>query len=136
MSLLEQDTTKEERVDNALLELEKDLKFETEDSKKYEIETIINSMAYSQQANDQMSGLYYFVLWKGYLEEKNTWEPSSTVIYLRKLISTFHKEHSKKPIATFLSLDSVLLMARPLVLKEPKRKHGHPSKRTNKRDRK
>ena len=45
VSPLEQDTTKKKRVDNkALPEPEK--KFEVEDDKEYEIETIINSAVY------------------------------------------------------------------------------------------
>ncbi len=58
-------------MDNkALPEPEK--KFEAGDNKEYEVETIIDSMVYGQQANDQMPSLYYLVLWKGYPEEKNT----------------------------------------------------------------
>ena len=133
ISLLEQNTTKKGQVDNkALPEPEK--KFEMGDDKKYEVEIIIDSMMYSQQANsNQMPGLYYLILWKGYLKEENIWELLLTVIHLRKLISTFYKEHSEKLTAISLSLDSVSLIARPTVLKEPKQKRGHLSKRANKR---
>ncbi len=73
MSLLEQDTTRKKQVDKALLEPEKDVKFEDGGNKEYEIETIINSAVYDQQANsDQMPELYYLVSWKGYPEEENT----------------------------------------------------------------
>ncbi len=51
MSLLEQDITKKGRVDNALPEPEKDLEFETESNKEYEIKAIIDSTIYGQQAN-------------------------------------------------------------------------------------
>ncbi len=88
---MEQDTTRKRRVDKALPEPEKEFEFEAGDNKEYEVEAIIDSAVYGQEANDQMPGLYYLVLWKGYPEEENTWEPSSAVIHLRKLISTFHK---------------------------------------------
>ncbi len=123
-------------MDNkALLEPEKG--FEVGDDKEYEVEAIIDSAVYGQQANNsQMPGLYYLVLWKGYPEEENTWEPSSAVIYLRKLINTFHKEHPEKPTTTFPSLDSAPQIAKPTIPKESKRKRGHPSKGTDKRGRK
>ncbi len=135
VSLLEQDTTRKRRVDKALLESEKEFEFEAEDNKEYEVEAIIDSAVYDLQANDQIPSLYYIVLWKGYLEEENTWEPSSTVIHLRKLISTFYKEHLEKPTVTSLPLDSALPMARPTIPKEPKQKCGRLSKRVNKRGR-
>ncbi len=108
VSLLEQDTTKKRQVDEILPELEKDLEFETGGHKEYEVKAIIDSAVYDQQANnsDQMPGFYYLVLWKSYPKEENTWEPLLAIIHLRKLISIFHKEHPKKPIATSLSLDS------------------------------
>ena len=50
MSLLKQNTTKKEQVDNkALPKPEK--KFKIGDDKEYKVETIINSTVYSQQAN-------------------------------------------------------------------------------------
>ncbi len=70
MSLLEQDTTRKRRVDKALPESEKE--FEAGVNKEYEVKAIIDSAVYGQQANNQMSGLYYLVSWKGYPEEENT----------------------------------------------------------------
>ncbi len=104
---------------------------------EYEVEAIIDSAMYGQQANNsQIPGLYYLVSWKGYPEEENTWEPSSAIIHLRKLISTFHKEHPEKSIATSPPLDSAPPMARPTIPKEPKQKRGRPSKGANKQGRK
>ncbi len=125
-------------MDNkTLIELKKELEFEARGNKKYEVKAIIDSAVYDQQTNNQMPDLYYLVLWKGYSEEENTWEPSSAVIYLRKLISTFHKEHLEKPTTTSPPLDSALSMAKPMVSKdEPKQKCGYPSKRANKRGQK
>ncbi len=139
MSLLEKDTTRKGRVDNkALSEPEKELEFEAGGDKKYEVKAIIDSAVYGQQANsNQMPSLYYLVLWKGYPEEENTWEPSLAVIHLRKLISIFHKEYSEKPTVISPSLDSAPPMAKPTVPKqEPKQKRGRPSKRANKQGRK
>ena len=82
-----------------------------------------------------MQGFYQLIFWKGYLEEKNTWEPSLAVIYFRKFISTFHKEYPEKPTAISSPLDSVPLMIKPLVSKKPKQKYGRPSKGANKRGR-
>ncbi len=136
MSLLEQDNTKRGRVDKILPEPEKDVEFEAGGNKEYEVEAIIDSAVYDQQANNQMPSLYYLVLWKGYPDEENTLEPSLAVIHFRKLINIFHKEHPEKPTATSLPLDFALPMVRPTVLKqEPKQKCGHPSKRANKRGR-
>ncbi len=136
MSLLEQDTTRKRRVDKVLPEPENDVEFKAGDDKEYEFEAIVDSVVYGQQANsDQMPGLYYLVSWKGYPEEENTWEPSLAVIQLRKLISTFHKEHPEKPTATTLLLDSASPMARPTVPKKLKQKCGCPSKGANKRGR-
>ncbi len=120
MSLLEQDITRKGRVDNkALTELEKE--FEIGDDKEYEVEAIIDSTVYGQQANNsQIPGLYYLVLWKGYPEKDNTWKLSLAIIHLRKLISTFHKEHPEKSIAISPPLDSAPLMARLTIPKEPK----------------
>ena len=120
----------------ALPEPEKELEFEAGDNKEYEVEAIIDSTVYGQQTNNnQMPGFYYLILWKGYPEEENTWEPSSAVIYLRKLISTFHQEHLEKPIVTSSPWNSALPMARPTIAKGPKQKRGRPSKGANKRGR-
>ncbi len=59
MSLLQQDIPRKGRVDKALPEPEK--KYEAGDNKEYEVKAIIDSVVYGQQANNQMSGLYYLV---------------------------------------------------------------------------
>ena len=50
------------QANQALLELKKNMEFEVGDKKEYEVEAIMNKMVYSQQANNLMLGLYYFVL--------------------------------------------------------------------------
>ncbi len=57
---------RKEQVNKALPEPEKDVNLEVGGNKEYEVEAIIDSVIYSQQANsNQMLGLNYFVFWKG-----------------------------------------------------------------------
>ena len=44
MSVLNQDTTRKEQVDKALLEPEMNLEFETDSNKGYEVDAIIDSV--------------------------------------------------------------------------------------------
>ena len=58
VSLLEQDTTRKERVDQWVKELE----LEAGDSKKYKVEAIWDSNVYaSELESGQLPGLYYLV---------------------------------------------------------------------------
>ncbi len=59
-------------MDKVLLEPEKVVEFKVRGNNKYEVEVIMDSKVYDQQTNDQIPGLYYLILWKGYLEEENT----------------------------------------------------------------
>ena len=90
-------------------------------NRKYEVEAIQDSEFYTRELESgQLSGLYYLVLWKIYLEEENIWEPASAVPYLRKLINLFHKDHPNKLTTTSPAIDTVPPMARPRVkLAEP-----------------
>ena len=96
---------------------------------------IQDSAVYAKEANGHLPGLYYLVAWKGYPEEENTWEPSSAVMHLRKIVSTFHKGHPEKPTVTLVPLDSAPPMARPTVKPtDPlKQKQGRPTRRAKKR---
>ena len=131
VSLLEQDTTWKERVDKRVKKLE----LEAGNSKEYEVEAIWDSVVYaSKLESGQLPGLYYLVAWKRYPKEENTWEPSSAVQHLKKLINSFHKDHPEKPIATFPSINSAPPMARPTVRPTPlKRKRGRPAGGASKR---
>ena len=57
--------------------------FEAGNDKEYKVDGIRNSMVYARKsAIGQLPGLYYLVLWKGYPEEENTWEPTSAIEHL------------------------------------------------------
>ena len=104
MSLLEQNTTREERV-KKVPELDV-----SDDSKEYKVEAISDSAVYTNKLESgHLPGIYYLVAWKGYPKEENTWELLSAVQHLKKLISSFHKVHPEKPTATSLPINSALL---------------------------
>ena len=107
--LLEQDTIRKERV-KKVLELD-----DGEDSKEYKVRAIWDNAVYARKSGSLLPGLYYLVAWKGYSKEENTWELVLAVQHLRKLISSFYKDHSEKPTATSPAVDSALPMARPTV---------------------
>ena len=112
MSLLKQDTTRKERVHEENAE-ELD---GGDDSGEYEVEAIWDSVVYAKESElGHLPGLYYLVSWKRYPEEKNTWEPMLAVQHLRKLISSFYKDHSDKATAISPTIDTAPPMARPTV---------------------
>ena len=134
VSLLEQDTTRKGRMSEEVPELDAG----DEDSKEYEVEAIRNSAVYvNESESGHLPSLYYLVAWKGYPKEENTWEPSSAVQHLKKLISSFHKDHPEKPTATFPPIDSAPPMARPTVKPTAKattkQKRGRPANSASKR---
>ena len=105
------------------------------DSEEYKLEAIWNCAIYVRESESgHLSSFYYLVSWKGYPEEENTWEPASTMQHLRKLISLFYKNHLKKPITTFPSINTVLPMARPTTrpTKSLKEKQERPTRHTKK----
>ena len=70
MSLLEQDITRKKRVKKVP---ELDVGNEREE---YEMEAIWDTAVYAEELElGHLAGLYYLIAWKGYLKEKNTWEP-------------------------------------------------------------
>ena len=120
--LLEQDTTKRERVDKWVMKLE----LEAGNSKEYKIEAIWDSAVYvSKLWSGQLPGLYYLVTCKEYPKEKNTWEPLSAVHQLKTLINSFYKNQPEKSAATSSPINSVPPMARSTVKPTSlKRKRG------------
>ena len=125
ISLLEQDTTKKERVDKQVKELE----LEAGDSEEYKIEAIQDSAIYaSKLKSSQLLGLYHLIAWKRYPEEENTWKSLFAVQHLKKLINSFHKNHPKKPTATSLPINSAPPMVSPTIRPTPlKQKRGRPA---------
>ena len=91
------------------------LGFEIGDSKKYKVKVIQNSAVYINNAKGYLSSLYYFVAWKRYFEEENTWKPLSIVWHLKKPINSFHKKHLEKTIETFSLINFAPLMAKLIV---------------------
>ena len=79
------------------------------------MEAIQDNAIYAKEADKHLPGLYYLVAWKGYPKEENTWEPSLVVIYLRKMISNFHKDHPEKPILILATLESTTPLAKPTI---------------------
>ena len=110
MSLLEQDTTRKERMNELFLELEPE--FNAGNNKKYKVEAIKDSAVYAKEIEGNLSNLYYLISCKNYPEKESTWELSSAVMHLQKIISIFHKNHPKKPTATSLPFDSASPMAK------------------------
>ena len=130
--LLEQDPTRKGRVHEKNAE-ELDA---GDNSGEYKVEVIRNSAVYARESESgHLPSLYYLVSWKGYPEEGNTWEPASAVQHLRKLISSFHKDHPDKPIATSPAIDIAPPMARPITRPaEPfKQKQRQPIRHAKKR---
>ena len=133
MSLLEQDTIKKELVDENVTELE----FDAGNSEEYKVQAIWDSAVYAMELKSgHLPGFYYLVAWKGYPEEENTWEPFSAVQHLRKLIKSFYKDHSEKPLSFFPPIDSAPPMAKPTIKPKvkftTKRKRGRPANSANK----
>ena len=66
-----------------------------------------------------LPSIYYLISWKGYPKDESTWEPTSKVQYLRKLVSIFYKNYLNKPKATFLFIYIALPMAKSIVPPRP-----------------
>ena len=78
MSLLEQNTTRKERVDEEVRQMEFDAG--DNESGEYKVEAIRDNVVYMRESESgHLPDLYYLVSWKRYPEEKNTWEPASAV---------------------------------------------------------
>ena len=90
------------------------MELEAGDDIEYEVEVIQDSTVYARElVAGHLPGLYYLISWKGYSEEENNWESALAVQHLRKLLSTFHKDHLRKPTATSTPINLALPMAKP-----------------------
>lgn len=129
MSLLKQNIIRKRQV-NELLELKLELD-NTREDKEYKVDTIKNNAVYAKVIGGQLPELYYQVIWKIYSKDESIWKLASTIIYLYKMISIFHKDYPKKPMATFPLLDPTpsmaTLMVKPIVKPTTKQKRGRPA---------
>ena len=106
-------------------------------SEEYKVEAIWDSAVYvNKSKSGHLPGLYYLVASKGYSKEENTWEPLLAVHHLKKLISSFHKDHSEKATATSPLINSALPMAKltvkPMVKATIKQKQGRSTNSASK----
>ena len=68
MSLLEQNSTRKEWMDENVIKLDA-----SDKNGEYEVDVIWENAVYTKKLKSgHLPGLYYLVSWKGYLEEENT----------------------------------------------------------------
>lgn len=115
MLLLKQDIIQKKQVNNSNTTIR--LYLDKSNSKEYEIKTICDNDICTKRSdnNYHLPGIYYLVLWKEYLKEKNTWELALDIQYFWRFVITFHKKHFEKLTAIFLLIDFALLIAKPIV---------------------
>lgn len=82
----------------------------------YKLEVICNSAINTIKWKwGQLLGFYYLVLLKGYLKKETTWEPTSAIQQLWKLITIFPKEYPDKPTITSSPVNTTPPMAKSIV---------------------
>lgn len=99
------------------------------------VKGIYDSVVYARESkNHYLPDFYYLVLWNDYFEEKNIWKLASVKQYLRKMISTFHKNYPDKLSITSSPINIPALMFKPIIkLVALKQKYSQPTKLNNKR---
>ena len=113
LSLLKQDTIRKGWVDD---ENATELDIGNNKSGNYKVEAIRDNAIYVRESKTgHLPGFYYLVSWKGNPKEEITWELTSAVQHLRKLICSFYKDHLNKPTAMFSAINTASLMARPII---------------------
>ena len=102
-SLLEKDVKKREAVDQKIAD---QLKFEEEEQREQEVDSIMESMVFVEEAIDgRPLGLYYLIHWKRETHAEDTWEPIKGTAHLRRLLKKYHAENPDKPTATSPPVD-------------------------------
>lgn len=113
MSMLEQDTTMKEPMDETIAKLYLD----KGNNKEYKVETIWDSTVYAKKSKvgGHLLGFYYLVLWRDYPEKKNTWKPALAIQHLWRLVIRFHKKHLKTEMTILSLINTTSLMAKPII---------------------
>lgn len=134
VSLLERDVTRREAVDQKIAD---QLEFEEGERPEQEVDSIIDSMDFAEEAIDgRPPGLYYLIHWKGETHAEDTWEPVEGVSHLRRLLKKYHGDNPDIPTATSPPVDKGAppppMAARsgariapltPALIRSPTRKH-------------
>ena len=103
VSLLKRDVTRREAVDQKIAN---QLKFEEGEQPEQEVDSILDSMVFAEEAVDgRPPGLYYLIHWKGETHAEDTWEPIKGVSHLRRLLKKYHSENPEKPTAASPPID-------------------------------
>lgn len=117
-----------------------DLNTDDNDNKEYKVEAIRNSAIYARKSESgHLLGLYYLAFWKSYQKEENIWKSYLAVQHFKKLISSFHKDHSDKSTTNFEIINTISPMARLTIkpittAKLTKQKQDWPANSNNKQN--
>ena len=104
VSLLKRDITRREAVDQKIAD---QLEFEKRKQPEQEVNAIIDSMVFAEEAIDgRLPGLYYLFHWKRETDSENTWEPLERIAHLRRLVKKYHVKNPEKPTATSPPVDN------------------------------
>lgn len=135
ISSLEQDITRKRQVDKATSQMGSNNR--EGESGEYKVKTICNSTVYTKESEGgHLSELYYLISWKSYSKEKNTWEPTSTIQHLQRLVTIFHKKYSEKLTTNSTLVDTILPIIKPTVKFTKKWDQPAKASGTNKRTKK